>query len=117
MAPYTINVDYLKRLGKAEYVRYHLMTNYKRLFFEKMQDWRDECEFRWVVFDKRTSGHLFLNFEDSLVGIVFGESSDDSEIGEIKEMTSGMGLEYMALKWKNCSPVVRLHKSKILYIR
>ena len=103
-APYTINVDYLERLGKSEYARSHLMTHYKRFFFEKMQDWRDECEFRWVVFDKRTSGDLFLDFETSLVGMMFGEDSDDSEIGEIKELTSGMGLEYMGLKWKNCSP-------------
>jgi len=104
MAPFMINVDYLKCLGKAEYARSHLLTHYKRFFFEKMMDWRNECEFRWVVLEKGTSGDLFLKFEDSLVGIMFGEDTDDSEIGEIKEIASDMNLEYMGLRWKNCSP-------------
>ena len=80
------------------------MTHYKRFFFEKMSDWRDEREFRWVVLEKQTSGDLFLRFEDALVGIVFGDDSDESEIGEIMKMTSDVNLEYIGLKWKNCSP-------------
>ncbi len=103
-APFTINLDFLERLGKEEYARAHLLTHYKRFFFEKMKDWRNECEFRWVVLEKGTSGDLFLKFEDSLVGILFGEDTDDSQIGELKEMTSDMSLEYMGLKWNNCSP-------------
>jgi hypothetical protein len=103
-APFTINLDFLERLGNEEYARAHLLTNYKRFYFEKMEDWSNECEYRWVVLEKGTSGDLFLKFEDSLVGIMFGEDTDDSEIGEIKEMTSDMNLEYMGLKWRNCSP-------------
>jgi hypothetical protein len=100
---YTINVDYLERAGKAEYVKWHLLTYYKRLFFEKMTDWRDEREFRWMIFGSQTDD-LYVKFEDALVGIVFGEESDESEVSEIMKMTSDMSLRYIGLKWKNCSP-------------
>ena len=100
---YVINIDYLERMGKAEYVKWHLLTYYKRLFFEKMTDWQDEREFRWMIFGSHTDD-LYVKFEDALVGIVFGEESDESEVSEIMKMTSDTGLRYSGLKWKNCSP-------------
>jgi Protein of unknown function (DUF2971) len=100
---YTINIDYLERMGKTEYVKWHLLAYYKRLFFEKMTDWRDEREFRWMIFGSQTDD-LYVKFEDALVGIVFGEESDESEVSEIMKMTSDMSIHYTGLKWKNCSP-------------
>ncbi len=100
---YTINIDYLGRMGRAEYVKWHLSAYFKRLFFEKMTDWRDEREFRWVIFGGQNNDQ-YLKFEDALVGIVLGEDTDQSAINEIMTMTSDMRLRYIGLKWKNCSP-------------
>ena len=68
-----------------------------------MSDWRDENEFRYVVFSK-TRNSLYLKFHDSLVGIIFGENTDEKDIQNIMTLTEPLGIKYMGLKWKNCSP-------------
>ncbi|EAT13601.1 DUF2971 domain-containing protein [Bermanella marisrubri] len=100
---YMINIDHLENVGPEQYVYDHLMAHHKRLFFEKMSDWRDESEWRYVVFS-RSSDDLYLEFQDSLVGIMFGDDTDDQAVSDIMELTKGFGLRYMGLKWKNCSP-------------
>ena len=100
---YTINVDFLESVGLEAYVGSHVLTHHQRLFFEKLEDWRDESEFRWVIF-ANTVNDLFVEFENSLVGIIFGENTDESAIERIMKSTESWGLHYMGLKWKNCSP-------------
>jgi Protein of unknown function (DUF2971) len=46
---YTIDVDHLQLVGSQNYARDHLLTYYQRFFFEKLRDWRDESEYRWIV--------------------------------------------------------------------
>jgi hypothetical protein len=47
---YMINVDAMETLGREAYVQAHLRAHYKSLFFEKMTDWRNEVEWRGVIF-------------------------------------------------------------------
>jgi len=100
---YTINVDYLTKIGREAYVEAHLKMHYSRLFFEKMEDWKDESEWRYVIFSQADES-LYLNYKDSLVGIMFGEKTDEKTIQDIMDVTESWGLRYMGLKWKNCSP-------------
>ena len=100
---YTINIDYLEAVGRETYVGTHLSTHYQRLYFEKMTDWRDESEWRYVVFAD-SKDELYLDMKDSLSGIVFGENAQEIIIQSIMELTDSWGLKYMGLKWKNCSP-------------
>jgi hypothetical protein len=100
---YTINVDYLESVGREVYVRSHLRTYYRQLFFEKMMDWRDESEYRWVIFSD-SADSLSLDIEDCLVGIIFGENTKEDDIEQVMAMTALWGLDYMGLKWGNCSP-------------
>lgn len=100
---YTINVDYLEKVGREAFVEAHLKTYYQRLFFEKMTDWRDESEWRYVVFTQ-TEDKLYLNFQDSLAGIMFGANTNEKIIQDIMDLTETWGINYMGLKWKNCSP-------------
>jgi hypothetical protein len=100
---YTINVDYLEKVGREAYVEAHLRTHYQRLFFEKMEDWKDESEWRYVVFSQ-TEGNLYIDFEGSLVGIMYGANTTEENVQSIMELTESWGLRHMGLKWKNCSP-------------
>ena len=102
-AEYFINVDYLDSVGFTEYARAHFHTHVRRLFFEKMMDWRDETEFRWVI-RTESKKNLSINFENSLVGIIFGENTKDADVEELIGMTWDLQIEYMGLKWRNCSP-------------
>ena len=100
---YTINVDYLEAVGREAYVEAHLRTYFQRLFFEKMTDWRDESEWRYVVFT-HTEDKLYLDIKNSLAGIIFGTNTKEIIIQSIMELTESWGIRYMGLKWKNCSP-------------
>ena len=100
---YTINVDYYEKVGREAYVEAHLRTHSQRLFFEKMTDWRDESEFRYVVFTK-TEDKLYLDLQDTLAGIMFGANTSEINIQSIMDLTESWNIQYMGLKWKNCSP-------------
>jgi hypothetical protein len=76
---------------------------YKRFFFEKLRDWRDEAEYRWVVIGD-APGDLYVELRGALIGLVFGEHTDDLAIKEMMDITASWGLRYMGLRWKNCSP-------------
>lgn len=100
---YLINTDFLRKVGKEEYVRWHLQAHHERLFLEKLMDWRDEREFRWVLFSG-SEEDLLLDLEDALVGIMFGDRASDEDIDRAISLTAGSGLSYAGLRWKNCSP-------------
>lgn len=101
--PFQVNVDVLDELGRDAYAKLHLSTYLEPLFFEKMNDWRDEREFRWVVFGA-PDGELFVPFEDALVAIMFGDSTSDKMTQDIIDLTEPMNLSYMGLKWRNSGP-------------
>jgi len=101
--PYVINIDALEDLGREEYARLHLEKHVKRLFFEKMTDWQNECEWRWVVFSN-TRDDLYVKFRSSLVGLMFGTDTSDKTIESMMNMLKPLEVQYMKLKWKNCNP-------------
>lgn len=100
---YIINVDVLESDGRSLYAARHLRTHWKRLFFEKMTDWRDECEWRFVAF-ANSEADLYVAYEQALDGIVFGEETPPDTIQAVIDATAGRGIRYIGLKWKNCSP-------------
>lgn len=101
---YTINYPHFLDVGLQHYVRQHLFTHYRRLFFEKSLDWRDEEEYRWVLVSNK-EGNLYLNFGDALAGIVFGENTEEKIISSIVEESRKLGdIEFEQMSWKNCTP-------------
>jgi Protein of unknown function (DUF2971) len=100
---YMINVDELEIDGLALYAARHLRTHWQKLFFEKMTDWRDECEWRYVAF-ANSDTDLYVACEQALDGIVFGEETPSATIQAAIDATAGQGVRYIGLKWKNCSP-------------
>lgn len=99
---YCINIDYLERYGFNDYASAHFKKYYRRLFFEKLADWHQENEYRWIVVADTTKP-IFIDFKDSLVGIIFGESTKDKDIDKAITLTDN-SIQYTGLKWKNCSP-------------
>lgn len=100
---YTINVDALETVGRDEYPGLHLKMHHSRLFFEKMADWQNEREWRWVVF-ANADEDLYVRYGDALVGIVFGENTRDEAVQEMLNLTKSWSIRCTGLKWKNCSP-------------
>ena len=39
-----------------------------------------------------------------MVGLTFGENTEDKVVQDLMDLTKSWGLRYMGLKWKNSSP-------------
>lgn len=66
-----------------------------------MSDWRDENEFRWIVFSE-AENDLYVHYGDSLAGVIFGDCAKDAEV-DYALQNLPLNVEVMGLKWKNCS--------------
>lgn len=92
---FAIDMDILESVGREAYADLHIRTHYQRLFFEKMADWRDEAEWRWVVFGNATSD-LYIDIATCLAGIMFGENTEEKIIQDIIEQTKSWIFAIMA---------------------
>ncbi|MBT2303417.1 DUF2971 domain-containing protein [Variovorax paradoxus] len=100
---FMIDVDQLEALGPPGYVGAHLKAHYKTLFFSNLLDWRDELEWRIVVFAE-TDGDLFLPIEESLAGVIHGASTLRKDSESLFELTDSWNVEHMGLIWNNSAP-------------
>lgn len=100
---YTINIDHLETVGSDRYPGDHFYTHYKRLFFEKIRDWRTESEWRFMTFSEMDD-EVFLQVDECLAGVIFGDSVTDTTIDEAMRITSDLSFHFMGLRWTNCSP-------------
>lgn len=100
---FMIDVDQLEALGPSGYVGAHLKAHYKALFFSKLMDWRDELEWRVVVF-ANTDEDLFLPIEGALVGVIHGASASRENSESLFQVTDSWNVEHMGLIWNNSAP-------------
>lgn len=100
---YMVDVDALETLGRVRYVTEHLQTHHKPLFFEKLSDWRDEREWRIVVFADADSD-LFAPIDDALIGVIHGTEIDPAIADELATLAPTESFEHMRLLWKNGAP-------------
>jgi len=101
--PYLIDYQLLQRVGPDRYALEHIRRHHAALFFEKAVDWRDELEYRWVVANPN-SAPIFLNFENALAGIAFGEDCPEEALRACVRAAMQSGTDFEQLKWKNSAP-------------
>ena len=106
---YNINYSDFNAFGKNEYIKLHIIKHYKKLYFEKMSDWKDESEWRWVVVQKDKCD-ILINIDDSLSGIFFGEKTSDDIAKKIIDETTSLGIIYKWITWTNGSPRLNVEK-------
>ncbi|MBU4264308.1 MAG: DUF2971 domain-containing protein [Proteobacteria bacterium] len=100
---FTINMDEYVRVGFDEYMWAHIRTYYQELFFQKMTDWSQELELRFLLFSD-SSEFEYLSIKSSLVGIVFGTDAKEEDVKAIQKITRGTGIQHIGIIWKNNSP-------------
>lgn len=100
---FTAHMDAINQHGFDRYAEMHFDEFRRTLFFEKMHDWRDESEFRWIVADNDAEDK-FVNIAASLVGIIYGDEAGPEVIKQMMGLTSDLPLLHMSLQWKNSSP-------------
>jgi hypothetical protein len=113
---YMVLIDELAKLGWDRYIHFHLQHSRGRLFFEKNADWSNETEYRCVVWGGDGES-TFVNYGDSLRGVMFGASASDEMIESIYAATHHLGVFAQQLVWQGCSPWYALDRSSSWEIR
>lgn len=100
---FVIDIDYLVKLGFDEYVKAHVATHHKALFFEKVADWSSENEFRVVVLGEKEE-ELFMNIGSALSGVLFGADCTEKDIAKITTKCEVKKIQFEQIVWKNSTP-------------
>lgn len=100
---FSINIDLLERFGRDRYAFEHVKQHCAQLFFEKLTDWRDEVEWRAVVF-ANSDADLYLPIDDSLCGVMHGASISRSNSTAIIKLADRPEIQHMGLRWSNSNP-------------
>jgi hypothetical protein len=86
----------------------HLNTWFPCLFLQKLIDWANEDEYRWVYLDVDPQP-IFVNFKDALEAVIIGENVPDT----YEESVLRYGVQYHAdvasLDWHNGYPRIKAY--------
>jgi Protein of unknown function (DUF2971) len=102
--PFLIDFDFVRRAGLQATVQHHVKRFWRELFFEKLRDWADEKEYRWVLWED-SNEHLF-DFNDSLVGILLGANFPPANLVDLQPYLRQYEIQISSLNWKNGVPEV-----------
>jgi hypothetical protein len=82
----------------------HLEQHHELLFFTKMEDYRDEQEFRYVVFDGSDADYVYIDIEDALIAVVLGEAFPEWGRDGAAAMCAEHGVAVRAMDWRDILP-------------
>jgi len=101
---FSITVEDLEQVGRDNYPWHHAARWWQDLFFQKVEDWRDEAEWRAVVLVD-SSDPLDVDIREALAGVIHGELVTRDEARTIFALTEDRPeVEHMGLTWKNGAP-------------
>lgn len=99
----TLNGDELQTKITTEYVKQHIQKYYKNIFFEKNEDYRDEDEYRFVVYNN-TEDYIYLPIDKCIKGLILGERFPNIYSDLIIDFSNQLRIECKRLKWHNGKP-------------
>jgi len=104
--PFMINLVTVRdRSSYFSAVQAHFVRWNNQLFFQKLQDWSNEDEYRWVLFDKHSQPR-YLCFEDALEAVVVGENVQEEKYEQFLKHCANNSAEIAHLKWHNGFPKI-----------
>jgi len=99
----TLDGDKLQNTNTTEYVKQHIERNYKSIFFEKNEDYRDEDEYRFVVYND-LEDYIYLPIDDCIKGLILGERFPDIYGELVLSFSNQLNIECRRIKWHNGKP-------------
>ncbi|MEK4650852.1 DUF2971 domain-containing protein [Niallia sp. FSL W8-0954] len=104
--PFHVDYDELKSLGYEKFIKKQVKENYQELYFEKMLDWKDECEYRWVLVSDENSEFEYVHYKDSLVAIILGVDFPPVYETIIESYSKKFKINVVRMYWNNGQPSV-----------
>lgn len=95
----TLNGNQLVEDGVEGYCYNHIKNHSGTLLFTKNIDYRDESEYRVVLFD-RNHNHEFININKSIKGIIAGDRTPDVYFPLILQLSERYGIECRRAYWE-----------------
>ncbi len=90
----------------------YVTDNFEYFFFRKHIDYKDEAEYRMVVFDPDTKLEYF-DISKSLRGVIVGDRIHDTYIPLINHMCENLNIEFRQAYWSTSDPHMLLRKFKL----
>jgi hypothetical protein len=79
----------------------HFSEHFGLLLFTKMEDYSDERETRYVVFDGAEEPFVYVDYGTSLRAVVVGESFSEAGMTEARERCEAAGAAIRQLDWRS----------------
>lgn len=106
--PFILDIDAIRRRGVRDSVRAHIDRHWQALFFEKMMDWSDEREHRWMLWEADSEAHYF-GFQNALVGIVLGTDFPTESMNKVLAFQEQYNVARVGqIHWTNGVPQILL---------
>ena len=102
-----LDSDRLEKEGVEEYSFNHVMENSKELLFRKHIDYRDEAEFRVVVFDPDKKFE-YLDISSLIKCVIVGDRTSKAYIPLIKQMCADLKIKFRKASWSANMPKMYL---------
>lgn len=99
--PFMISLERFLYIGRENYMKWHSVHFYKTLFFNKSLFWKQEKEYRYILYSDKVVDKKFMNFKDSLKEVVLGNDINSSNRIKIKEMLKGTNIKISQLVYNN----------------
>jgi len=94
----TFDGNRLNKDGAEDYSIKHIMENSEELFYRKHIDYRDEAEYRTVVFGPHRTLD-YLDISSSIKGVIAGDRTPEAYFPLIKQLCGELQIESRRLFW------------------
>jgi hypothetical protein len=93
--------------GINNYFKSYLTEYHDTLFFEKIMDYRDEKEYRFVIFNEHSKGYEYMNIADILEGVIVGMDFSKKLYRRINKFASVYNFKSRNMTWQHGTPLLQ----------
>jgi hypothetical protein len=90
----------------------HCEKYMKELFFEKMMDWKEEWEYRWILFSNGQSNYEYFNYGDALDSIILGLDFPEAYYPIIGNYCKEFKVSAYKLRWFNGFALIAMYDNE-----
>lgn len=103
MDAFTVIDGEYRTLGPDRYAMHHAVKHHRELFFSKHLDWRDENEYRIMLYGK-SQGDVLASISGALKHVVLGSKCAGETRENVISACCGLHVDASYMTWKNGYP-------------
>lgn len=92
--------------NSEEFIKKYLENKKNYIYFSKYIDYRDEAEFRIVIYDPADNKDFFLKIGNCILGVIIGENCPDGYGSYINELCRKLNIFCSTIEWRHGIPEI-----------